>query len=112
MCLFGFIMSAPLLAFADSSSNFQACKDMKWKDGKKANKNCFSDLAAGLMQEIEKLTPTSVLWVDRDSIGDFNRADGIPPEYEVLDAPFDSVKVLFLTGPDARDPIVVINSLY
>ena len=175
VCLFGFILSAALPALADSSSDFQACKDMKWKDGKKAKKNCFRDLAAGLIQEIETLTPTSVLWVDRetppftgdlaqvieddnpmcmgnggcflpfgfvpcvatpeqdigppirlqcvinkvtespidhDSVGDFNPADGLPPEYEVLDAPFDSVSVLFLTGPDARDPIVLINSIY
>jgi hypothetical protein len=58
---------------------------------------------------INKVTESPI---DHDSIGDFNRADGLPPEYEVLDVPFDSVEVLFLTGPDARDPIVVINSLY
>jgi hypothetical protein len=67
VCLFGFILSAALPALADSSSDFQACKDMKWKDGKKAKKNCFRDLAAGLIQEIETLTPTSVLWVDRET---------------------------------------------
>ena len=58
---------------------------------------------------INKVTESPI---DHDSVGDFNPADGLPPEYEVLDVPFDSARVLFLTGPDARDPIVLINSIY
>ncbi len=50
--------------------------------------------------------------IDHDSVSGFNPADGLPPEYEVLDVPFDSVKVACLSGADTRDPIVLINSLY
>ena len=37
--------------FADAQDEFEACKAMKWSEGKKDKKNCFQNLAEMLLVE-------------------------------------------------------------
>ena len=61
LCLFGLTLITVSPVFAeDSNDAFDACEQMKWKDGKKAKKNCFMDLASNLIaKETEHSTSTT-----------------------------------------------------
>ena len=43
LCMFGLTLMTVSPVFADVSTTLDACKAMKWSDGKKAKKNCFRD---------------------------------------------------------------------
>ena len=62
LCLFGLTLITVSPVFAEKSPEFIACQQMKWKDGKKAKKNCFRNLArdleaAGAAAEVSKSAP-------------------------------------------------------
>ena len=48
LCLFGLTLITVSPVFAEDSSDFIACQQMKWKHDRKAKKNCFMDLARTL----------------------------------------------------------------
>ena len=51
LCLFGFMLFTAAPVFADPQDEFEACKAMKWSEGKKDKKNCFQNLAEMLLVE-------------------------------------------------------------
>ena len=57
--LFWLMLITISLAFAEDSPEFIACQQMIWKDGKKAKKNCFSDLIKSLVAQSQK---SNVAW--------------------------------------------------
>ena len=56
LCLFGLTFTAVPPSFAEDSVAFAKCQKMKWEKGKKAQKNCFRDLAISLQAEIHETT--------------------------------------------------------
>ena len=50
LCLFGFMLFTAAPVFADPQDEFEACKAMKWSEGKKDKKNCFQNLAEMLIE--------------------------------------------------------------
>ena len=55
LCLFGFMLFTAAPVFADPQGEFDDCKAMKWKEGKRAKKNCFRDIAEELLEINENL---------------------------------------------------------
>ena len=59
LCLFGFMLFTAAPVFADPQGEFDDCKAMKWKEGKRAKKNCFRDIAEELLEINENLRAAS-----------------------------------------------------
>ena len=59
LCLFGFMLFTAAPVFADPQGEFDDCKAMKWKEGKKDKKNCFRDIAEELLEINENLRAAS-----------------------------------------------------
>ena len=55
LCLFGFMLFTAAPVFADPQGEFDDCKAMKWKEGKKDKKDCFMELAEELIEKQEKM---------------------------------------------------------
>ena len=78
LCLFGLALITVSPGFAEDSTEFIACQQMKWKDGAKAKKNCFRDLARELLIAAKQIQDNNDAAAKG---GEGNRANAVAETY-------------------------------